>query len=51
VPAALRNGRILSAVYRVSAPASGQRQGLALRLMIDPKRRQTALADAAAATA
>lgn len=41
VPAALlRGGRVLSAVYRVSTPTtSGTKQGLALRLMVDPKRR------------
>lgn len=40
VPESLRQGRVLSAVYRVSpATASGARQGLALRLMLDPKRR------------
>ena len=41
VPDALRSGsRVLSAVYRVSSPSrSGGRHGLALRLMIDPKRR------------
>jgi hypothetical protein len=40
LPPALRQGRILSAVYRVSpATAAGARQGLALRLMVDPKRR------------
>ena len=39
LPATLRQGRILSAVYRVSpATKSGARQGLALRLMVDPKR-------------
>jgi hypothetical protein len=39
VPTALRQGRILSAVYRVTAPTTqGTRQGLALRLMVDPKR-------------
>ena len=39
LPAALRQGRLLSAVYRISPPTphSG-RQGLALRLMVDPKR-------------
>jgi hypothetical protein len=39
LPAALRQGRVLSAVYRVS-PAKGPsgRQGFALRLMVDPKR-------------
>ena len=40
VPDALRQGRILSAVYRVSPPRpSGVPQGLALRLMVDPRRR------------
>jgi hypothetical protein len=40
VPDALRQGRILSAVYRVSPPRpSGTPQGLALRLMVDPRRR------------
>jgi hypothetical protein len=40
LPQSLRQGRILSAVYRVTAGSSaGTRQGLALRLMVDPKRR------------
>ena len=40
MPEPLRRGRVLSAVYRVSpATASGARQGLALRLMVDPRRR------------
>lgn len=39
LPESLRQGRILSAVYRVSpATASGIRQRLALRLMVDPRR-------------
>lgn len=39
LPHALRQGRILSAVYRVSpGNAHGRAQGLALRLMVDPKR-------------
>ena len=39
LPASLRQGRALSAVYRVSPPTpGGGRQGLALRLMVDPKR-------------
>jgi hypothetical protein len=43
LPASLRQGRLLSAVYRVSPPAAqGQLQGFALRLMVDP-RRATAL--------
>jgi len=40
VPDSLRQGRILSAVYRVSPPRpQGVPQGLALRLMVDPRRR------------
>lgn len=40
LPAALRQGRILSAVYRVSPrSSSGTPQGLALRLMVEPRRR------------
>jgi len=39
LPTSLRQGRALSAVYRVSPPTpAGIRQGLALRLMVDPKR-------------
>jgi len=38
LPTTLRQGRVLSAVYRVSPPSSSQPQGLALRLMIDPRR-------------
>jgi len=39
LPATLRQGRILAAVYRVApGTLTGARQGLALRLMIDPKR-------------
>jgi hypothetical protein len=52
VPATLRTGRILSAVYRVtSATPSGGRQGLALRLMVDPKRRPIDVSDLQAASA
>jgi hypothetical protein len=51
VPVPLPQGRVLSAVYRVNpATPSGARQGLALRLMIDPKRR-AAQQTAARATA
>jgi len=40
VPESLRQGRLLSAVYRVHpASRSGARQGLALRLMVAPRRR------------
>jgi hypothetical protein len=49
VPAGLRQGRVLSAVYRVTpANAAGRRQGLALRLMVDPKRRAADISDARA---
>lgn len=52
VPASLRLGRILSAVYRVTSPtANGGRQGLALRLMVDPKRRGVEMPEVQAATA
>ena len=45
VPMALRQGRLLAAVYRVHPPTrAGGRQGLALRLIVDPRRRQ-AIAD------
>ena len=51
LPDTFRQGRMLSAVYRVSAPTrSGKPQGLALRLMVDPKRRP-ANVEAARATA
>jgi hypothetical protein len=41
LPDALRRGRVLSAVYRVSpASAAGAPQGLALRLMVEPQRRR-----------
>ena len=40
LPVALRTGRVLSAVYRVSpGTTSGRPQCLALRLMVDPKKR------------
>ncbi len=38
LPESLQHGRVLSAVYRVSPPSSSQPQGLALRLMVDPRR-------------
>jgi len=38
VPSALQNGRVLSAVYRVSPGSPSHPQGIALRLMVDPKR-------------
>jgi hypothetical protein len=40
LPHSVRQGRLLTAVYRVIPPTrSGGRQGLALRLLIDPRRR------------
>jgi hypothetical protein len=46
VPDALRNGRILAAVYRVTPPSpSGGPQGLALRLMVEPRRRPAELTE------
>jgi hypothetical protein len=51
LPESLRQGRVLSAVYRVSPPTrTGKPQGLALRLMVDP-RRFVATVEAARATA
>jgi hypothetical protein len=51
LPDTFRQGRMLSAVYRVSAPTrTGKPQGLALRLMVDPRRR-VANVEAARATA
>ena len=38
LPDTLQQGRVLSAVYRVSPPAGSRPQGLALRLMVDPRR-------------
>ena len=38
VPDTLQQGRVLSAVYRVSPPSGAKPQGLALRLMVDPRR-------------
>lgn len=46
LPDTLQQGRILSAVYRVSPPSSSKPQGLALRLMVDPKRAATPTASA-----
>ena len=36
--AQLQQGRVLSAVYRVSPPTATRPQGLALRLMVEPRR-------------
>jgi hypothetical protein len=41
LPDCLQHGRILSAVYRVAPPSPSRPQGLALRLMVDPKRATT----------
>jgi len=41
LPGSLQQGRVLSAVYRVSPPSPSRPQGLALRLMVDPKRKLT----------
>jgi hypothetical protein len=38
LPAVLRQGRVLSAVYRVSPPSKLRPQGLGLRMMVDPRR-------------
>jgi hypothetical protein len=38
LPESLQQGRVLSAVYRISPPSASQPQGLALRLMVDPRR-------------
>ena len=46
LPEALRQGRILSAVYRVSPPGHQATHGLALRLMVEPgRKRQLTIAD------
>jgi hypothetical protein len=38
LPGSLQHGRVLSAVYRVTPPSGSRVQGLALRLMVDPRR-------------
>ncbi len=43
LPGALQQGRVLSAVYRVSPPSPSKPQGLALRLMVDPRRAMVAV--------
>ena len=48
LPEALRSGRVLAAVYRVSpGTTSGRPQCLALRLMIDPRQRAAGMAEPA----
>ena len=50
IPSALRHGRVLAAVYRVTpGTRSGAPQGLALRLMVDPQRRSLDVAARATA--
>ena len=51
LPGSLQQGRVLGAVYRVSPPSKSQPQGLALRLMIDPRRAAVADVERARATA
>jgi hypothetical protein len=52
LPSSLRQGRVLAAVYRIAAPTqTGCRQGLALRLMVDPKRLAVEPPERRAATA
>ena len=52
LPEPLRRGRVLSAVYRVShGTKQGERFGMALRLMIDPKRRVAEQTEPIVATA
>ena len=51
LPRSLRQGRVLSAVYRVSPPKGSQLQGLALRLMVDPRRMSATEVEATRATA
>jgi len=52
IPSALRQGRTLSAVYRVTPPSRGGRlQGLGLRLMVPPARTQRSVTDCGAARA
>jgi len=48
LPGWLQQGRVLSAVYRVTPPSSSQKQGLALRLMVDPRRVAAVVEDARA---
>jgi len=51
LPEALRRGSVLSAVYRVSPASQSARAGLALRLIVEPKRRVRVAREAARATA
>jgi hypothetical protein len=51
LPGSLQHGRILGAVYRVSPPKGSQPQGLALRLMVDPRRMSATEVESTRATA
>jgi hypothetical protein len=51
LPGSLQHGRVLGAVYRVSPPQGSQPQGLALRLMVDPKHMVATEVEATRATA
>jgi hypothetical protein len=52
LPAHLRNGRILSAVFRVgpASRATGAPEGYGLRLLVEPRRRHAAVPPLAAIT-
>jgi len=51
LPGTLQHGRVLSAVYRVTPPSASHLQGLALRLMIDPRRATAVASEETRATA
>jgi hypothetical protein len=51
LPDSLRQGRVLSAVYRVQPPSDSRPQGLALRLMVDPRHNVAAAPEQTRATA
>ena len=51
LPDALRQGKIVAAVYRVARPTSAAKFGLALRLMVEPRRAMQTVPDATRATA
>ncbi len=48
LPGSLQQGRVLSAVYRVTPQSSSKKQGFALRLMVDPRRVAAVVEDARA---
>ncbi|HEX7136371.1 MAG TPA: hypothetical protein VF219_00920 [Vicinamibacterales bacterium] len=49
LPSSLQQGRVLSAVYRISPATPTKPQGMALRLMVDPRRAVAATATPASA--